>query len=213
MPLGLDGARRGLGLARMLRAERPAIFHAHLGWPLAAKWGLAAPVLAPLSHVATIHPIPDFELGGPVPGTDEEAALAVRKKLALEGEPRDVYRASKEDLQIVYPGKTLHVNPETGHVLEEGQRPRFFLRLANWLHLNRGKKAWTYVADFYAGGLLLLALTGMVLNTGRKGLFGRGGILVLLGIAVPIVYVQVSGGPEGGKKARPKMEAPAKPSP
>jgi glycosyltransferase involved in cell wall biosynthesis len=62
MPLGLAGARRGVNLARMLRAERPAIFHAHLSWPLAAKWALAAAVLARLPTVATIQLIPEFKL-------------------------------------------------------------------------------------------------------------------------------------------------------
>ena len=62
MPLGLDGARHGVSLARMLRAERPAIFHAHLSWPLAAKWALAASVLARLPTVATIQLIPEFRL-------------------------------------------------------------------------------------------------------------------------------------------------------
>lgn len=62
MPLGLSGARRGLGLARMLAAERPAIFHAHLSWPLAAKWALAASVLVHLPTVATIQLIPEFQL-------------------------------------------------------------------------------------------------------------------------------------------------------
>ena len=36
----------------------------------------------------------------------------------------------------------LHVDSGTGRVVDEGQEPRFFLRAANWLHLNRGKKAW-----------------------------------------------------------------------
>jgi glycosyltransferase involved in cell wall biosynthesis len=62
MPLGLAGARCGAGLARMLRAERPAIFHAHLSWPLAAKWALAASVLAHRPTVATIQLIPEFKL-------------------------------------------------------------------------------------------------------------------------------------------------------
>ena len=62
MPLGLAGVRRGAGLARTLRAERPAIFHAHLSWPLAAKWALAASVLARLPTVATIQLIPEFRL-------------------------------------------------------------------------------------------------------------------------------------------------------
>ena len=136
------------------------------------------------------------ELGGPVAGTDDEASAAVLARLGVREAPRDVYRAAPDDLQIVFDKRTLHVNPATGHVVDEGQRPRFFLRAANWLHLNRGKKAWTYVADAYAAGLLILALTGIFLNPGKKGLFGRGGVLVLLGAAVPILYVTLSGGPE-----------------
>lgn len=150
------------------------------------------------------------ELGGPVPGSDDEAAAKVRERLAIRETPRDVYRAGPDDLQIVYQGRTLHVNTQNGHVLEEGQRPRFFLRVANWLHLNRGKRAWTIIADLYAASLLLLAVSGMVLNPGRKGLWGRGGILVLLGAAVPIAYVGLSGGPEA-KRPPPRMEAPPSP--
>lgn len=62
MPLGLAGARRAVGLARLLRRERPAVFHAHLSWPLAAKWGLAAAVAARLPTVATVHLVPRFQL-------------------------------------------------------------------------------------------------------------------------------------------------------
>lgn len=46
MPLGLGGARRVPGLVRLLRRERPEVFHAHMSSPVACKWGLAAAVLA-----------------------------------------------------------------------------------------------------------------------------------------------------------------------
>lgn len=46
MPLGLAGARQVPGLARLLRRERPAVFHAHMSSPVACKWGLSAAVLA-----------------------------------------------------------------------------------------------------------------------------------------------------------------------
>ena len=46
------------------------------------------------------------------------------------------------ELDITFDKRSFHVNPETGHVDDEGQKPRFFLRFANWLHLNRGKKQW-----------------------------------------------------------------------
>jgi len=46
MPLGLTGARRAPALARLLRRERPDVFHAHMSSPVAAKYALAAAVLA-----------------------------------------------------------------------------------------------------------------------------------------------------------------------
>jgi glycosyltransferase involved in cell wall biosynthesis len=63
MPLGLSGARQAVQLMRMLRTERPEIFHAHLSWPLAAKWALAAAVAGRRPTVATVQLIPAFELG------------------------------------------------------------------------------------------------------------------------------------------------------
>jgi len=46
MPLGLTGARRVPALARLLRAERPEVFHAQMSSPVACKWGLTAAVAA-----------------------------------------------------------------------------------------------------------------------------------------------------------------------
>jgi glycosyltransferase involved in cell wall biosynthesis len=62
MPLGLGGGLRAAKLARVLRRERPAIFHATLSWPLAAKWALAAAVAARVPSVATVQLIPEFRL-------------------------------------------------------------------------------------------------------------------------------------------------------
>jgi glycosyltransferase involved in cell wall biosynthesis len=63
MPLGLTGAARSSGLVRLLRAERPSVFHAHLTWPLAAKFGLVAAIVARVpAVVATVQLIPEFDL-------------------------------------------------------------------------------------------------------------------------------------------------------
>ena len=56
--------------------------------------------------------------------------------------------------------------------------PRFFLRIANWLHVARGKKAWTLFADAYAVGLLFLAISGMFMLPGKYGMRGRGAVLL-----------------------------------
>lgn len=74
----------------------------------------------------------------------------------------------------------------------ERDEDRFFFKAANWLHLNRGKKAWTFIADTYAVALLFLALSGLWMIPGKRGFWGRGIILVLLGAAVPVAYVHFS---------------------
>jgi hypothetical protein len=139
---------------------------------------------------------------GPLPGDDDAIARAVVEKLSIQEKPTEVYRASDDQLDVVFSKRTLHVNPATGQVLDEGQKPRFLLRVANWLHLNRGKKSWTYIADAYAAGLLFLALSGLFMIPGRKGLLGRGAIFVALGVAIPVAYVQLSGGPEAAASAK-----------
>jgi len=124
--------------------------------------------------------------------SDDALAKTVLAELHITETPRDVYRESDEQLDITFDNRTLHVTLATGAVLEQGQKPRFFLRAANYLHLNRGKPAWRYIADGYAALLLFLAFSGMWMLPGRKGLWGRGIVLVLIGAAVPIAYVTLS---------------------
>jgi hypothetical protein len=135
------------------------------------------------------------QLALPLPSADDAAAKSALASLGVHEEPREVYRASSTQLDLVFDKRTYHVDTTTGVVHEEGQAARPLLRAANWLHLNRGKKAWTYVADSYAVFLLFLALSGLFMIPGRKGLIGRGAIVALLGVAVPILYVVLSGGP------------------
>jgi hypothetical protein len=133
---------------------------------------------------------------GPLPeGDDVALTKKVLHDLGIEQAPRDTFRSSDERFDILFDHRSLHVNPKTGHVVDEGQKPRVLLRIANWLHLNRGKKAWTYFADAYAAGLLFLAVSGMFMIAGKKGFFWRGAALVAIGLAVPTLYVVVSGGP------------------
>ena len=131
----------------------------------------------------------------PLPSDDTAAAQRVLHALAVQQTPREIYRASDTQLDLVFDQRTFHVDTTSGVVHEEGQAARPLLRIANWLHLNRGKKAWTYIADFYAIFLLFLAGSGLFMIPGKKGLLGRGAIVVLLGAAVPIAYVVLSGGP------------------
>jgi hypothetical protein len=148
-------------------------------------------------QIAKTHQLP-----GPLPSDRALLGQRVLAALEIKEAPSEVYAAGDDAVDVVLEHRTLHVTPSSGRVVEEGQSPRLFLRAANWLHLNRGKKAWTYVADTYAIILLYLAISGLFMLPGRKGLLGRGALIAALGAAVPIGYVVLSGGPEAKNGSR-----------
>jgi hypothetical protein len=130
----------------------------------------------------------EFQVALPAAEDDAATTRAVLGALGIEETPLAVYRVSPDRLEVTLAETSLFIDAN-GHVLQEGQSPRWLLRAANWLHLNRGKRAWTYVADAYAAVLLGLAVSGLFMIPGRKGFWGRGVVLVTLGALVPIVYV------------------------
>ena len=134
------------------------------------------------------------QLEGGLPADEQAATTQVLAQLGIEETPTDVFLYENE-LEVILENRELFVDASAGTILDRGRDPRFVLRVANWLHLNRGKKAWTIVADGYAIFLLFLAVSGIFMLPGRKGIKGRGLILVGIGVLVPILYVTLSGGP------------------
>jgi hypothetical protein len=139
---------------------------------------------------------------GPLPKDTWGAGQAVMKYLEIP----EADRARAKIYSVTYPirtleiafkaQRTLHVDASRGIVHEEGQQPRFFLRMANWLHVERGKVLpWLFIGDGYALCMMLLAISGMLMVPGRKGLIGRGGLWLIVGVALPLAYVWYSGGP------------------
>jgi glycosyltransferase involved in cell wall biosynthesis len=61
MPLGLAGARRVPAFARLLRRERPEVFHAHMSSPVACKWALAGAVGARVPAVLGTVQVGEYE--------------------------------------------------------------------------------------------------------------------------------------------------------
>jgi hypothetical protein len=145
------------------------------------------------------------------PALDDDAAIALAlEETGVKSTPRSVYRAGDE-IHLDFDNRKITIIDD--QVTEQGQQSRFFFRLANWLHYNRGKKAWTYIADIYACLLLYLACSGLFMLKGRLGLRWRGTILVALGAGVPIGYVVWSGGPEAANKKASRQAPEEEPAP
>lgn len=122
-------------------------------------------------------------------GPTEEIVPVVLQRLQLAEPVKSTWRAAQDKLQVFLPDGTVTVTLSTGEVVRERFRIRPLLFDLNFMHLNTGKGPWTGIADAYAGVLIILALTGIFLVRGRKGLAGRGGVLMGLGFLLPLVYI------------------------
>ena len=127
---------------------------------------------------------------GELPSADSQTiAGTVLKRLGITERPESTVRMTPDQLKIFLHQRTLTVTVPTGEVVDEHARRRYAFFEVNYLHLNHGKGFWTWFADVYAVGLLLLACTGIFIITGRRGLGGRGRWLLLAGLAIPLVYL------------------------
>jgi hypothetical protein len=128
----------------------------------------------------------------PVPAGDPRSPAVIREILSILGassEYRDSFRPDSNTLEIFTADTFVSVDLVTGDVLLERVKSRTLLREANFLHLNHAKKLWTYMADLYAIGLGLLAITGLFVLKGRKGITGRGAWLTGMGVLIPVVFL------------------------
>jgi len=129
------------------------------------------------------------ELGSVEPAATDQIAAEVLRRLGVDESPKSVVRMAPGQLKIFLDDRNLTVSLPDGRVIDERVRRRYALYEANFLHLNHGKGVWTWIADVYALGLLVLACTGIFIITGTKGLGGRGRWLLLAGLAIPIAYL------------------------
>jgi hypothetical protein len=82
-------------------------------------------------------------------------------------------------------------NAANGQVDYETHQKRVFVYWINRLHYSK-VKGWNIVADIFAGSLLFLAISGLFIVKGKKGLKGTGKWWLLAGVLIPIIYIIIS---------------------
>jgi len=118
-----------------------------------------------------------------------KTVLDILEKLEETSSFKNYFRPDSQTVQIFLERSTIYVNLKTGRVIQETVKDRPILREMNFLHLNHPKRLWTWFADLYAISLALLAITGIFVIKGKKGLKGRGKWLILRGVLFPIIFL------------------------
>jgi len=112
-------------------------------------------------------------------------SLNVKKKIKKH------YYPTSTTLKVFLHGGALTLNIESGKGFLEtvDRRPIFYE--VNYLHYNHTKFLWTWFSDLFAGGLMLMAITGLFVLRGKNGFKKRGVWFVLVGILIPLAFLLI----------------------
>jgi hypothetical protein len=92
-------------------------------------------------------------------------------------------------LKIFIKQGSLTIHMDSGRTYIEVLKRRPVFRELNFLHYNKPKKLFTWFSDAFALALVLLAISGLFLIKGKKGITGRGAWLTALGIIIPVIFL------------------------
>jgi hypothetical protein len=109
--------------------------------------------------------------------------------LATDRTPRlkKILRVDNDHLRLFLEGGIGVYNSTDGSLHYEKNEKRALIYWINRLHYNKVKH-WSPVADFFAGSLILLAITGLFIVKGKKGLAGSGKWYLIIGLLIPILF-------------------------
>ena len=150
-----------------------------------------------LNHRSSFNPdysieVIEQQLDQPLPAQTEITKADVVKILAqfdADGNYTKHYFPQTGIMKVFLKGgSNLMVDLNDNHLVYEKLTRRPLLSAFTRLHYNPGRW-WTYFSDFFAVGLLIITFSGIVMIKGKKGLWGRGGIELLLGILIPILFL------------------------
>ncbi len=131
------------------------------------------------------------------PGTLQKSEVnrqTIEQILEITGETdnyKQYYFPSDRMLMLYLKGGHITVDLSSGQIRTTKVRSRPVFSELNYLHYNKPKKLWTWFSDLYALGLVLIAISGLFLIKGRKGISGRGGILTLIGVLLPLLFLVI----------------------
>jgi len=98
-----------------------------------------------------------------------------------------IVRINDEHTRLFIESGVAVYNSANGFLDYEIYKKRPLIFWINRLHYNK-VKGWSPVADFFAGAIILLAITGLFIVKGKKSIAGSGKWYLIIGIIIPVLY-------------------------
>lgn len=118
----------------------------------------------------------------------DDNARQILADAGLANEFKTWYFPSGNNVTIFLEGGFVQYNisEKSGKVETISKRPLFYQ--LNFLHFNPGRW-WKYFSDLFCLSLITVAVTGLFILKGKNGITGRGAILTLAGIILPLLFL------------------------
>ena len=127
-----------------------------------------------------------------VPDVDEisrETAGSLIRQIDRQYQYRSHFFPSPGTLKIFIKQGSVTIDLKSQQAFIEVIKKRPVFREMNFLHYNKPKKLWTWFSDGFAVALIFLAISGIFLIRGKKGITGRGAWLTAIGIIIPVIFL------------------------
>ena len=118
----------------------------------------------------------------------DEKILNLLAELGEKNNLKKYYYSNDTTLKIYIKSGIIIINTKTGEGILDTAKKRPVFKQFNFLHYNPNIW-WTFFSDIYATALLLLAITGLFVIRGKKGIKWRGAIIASIGLLIPILFL------------------------
>ena len=118
----------------------------------------------------------------------KEKVLQLLDKYGEKDHYKKYYLKKSGKMKIFLEGGDVLINMNTGEGVIEKIHRRPVFHAVNYLHYNPGRW-WVWFSDAFCIALILLAVTGLFILRGKNGIKGRGAVLTIAGILIPVIYL------------------------
>ena len=121
---------------------------------------------------------------------DREYALYILDHLDISS-PYRTHLVAGPNFRIFVEGGSVSIDLDRGEGRTEIIRKRPVFNQINFLHYNTPRRLWTWFSDLYAGGLIVIAVTGLFIIKGKNGITRRGAWLSAAGLIIPLIFLYI----------------------
>jgi len=119
---------------------------------------------------------------------NKETIKSIIEDYDIDSKYLNHYKPSADELKVFLKDGSLSVNMNTGYAWLELSKKRPIFKAMNYLHYNP-VVYWTWYSDIFSGALIIIALSGLFIIKGKKGITRRGAWLTVFGIVLPLIFL------------------------